>query len=42
MCFVQIVIKAREIISSEFFDKILGRVLLDVLFCVFRFSKAFF
>ena len=29
-------------LSSEFFDKIPLRVLLDVLFRVFRFSKAFF
>ena len=28
--------------SSEFFDKILVRILLDVLFRVFRFSKASF
>ena len=29
-------------LSSEFFDKILVRILLDVLFRVFRFSKASF
>ena len=29
-------------LSSEFFDKIPVRILLDVLFCVFRFSKASF
>ena len=29
-------------VSSEFFDKIPVRILLDVLFCVFRFSKASF
>ena len=29
-------------LSSEFFDKISVRILLDVLFCVFRFSKASF
>ena len=28
-------------LSSEFFDKIPVRILLDVLFRVFRFSKAF-
>ena len=27
-------------LSSEFFDKIPVRILLDVLLCVFRFSKA--
>ena len=27
-------------LSSEFFDKIPVRILLDVLFCVFRFPKA--
>ena len=29
-------------LSSEFFDKIPVIILLDVLFCVFRFSKASF
>ena len=29
-------------LSSEFFDKIPVRILLDVLFCVFRFSKVSF
>ena len=29
-------------LSSEFFDKIPVRILLDVLFCVFRFSKPSF
>ena len=29
-------------LSSEFFDKISVRILLDVLFRVFRFSKASF
>ena len=29
-------------LSSEFFDKIPVRILLDVLFRVFRFSKAYF
>ena len=29
-------------LSSAFFDKIPLRILLDVLFCVFRFSKASF
>ena len=29
-------------LGSEFFDKIPVRILLDVLFCVFRFSKASF
>ena len=29
-------------LSSEFFDKIPFRILLDVLFLVFRFSKASF
>ena len=29
-------------LSSEYLDKILVRILLDVLFCVFRFSKASF
>ena len=29
-------------LSSEFFDKIPVRILLDVLFYVFRFSKASF
>ena len=29
-------------LSSEFFDKILVRILLDMLFRVFRFSKASF
>ena len=29
-------------LSSEFFDKIPFRILLDVLFCVFRFSKPSF
>ena len=31
-----------ELISPEFFDKITARILLDVLFRVFRFSKATF
>ena len=30
------------LLSSEFFDKIPVRILLDVLFRVFRFSKASF
>ena len=29
-------------LSSEFFNKIPVRILLDVLFCVFRFFKASF
>ena len=29
-------------LSSEFFDKIPVRILLDVLFLVFKFCKAFF
>jgi len=29
-------------LNSEFFDKIPVRILLDVLFRVFRFSKAYF
>ena len=29
-------------VNSDFFDKIPVRILLDVLFCVFRFSKASF
>ena len=29
-------------LSAEFFDKIPGRILLDALFRVFRFSKASF
>ena len=29
-------------LTSEFFDKVLVRILLDVLFRVFRFSKASF
>ena len=35
-------LKRLELISPEFFDKIPARILLDVLFCVSRFSKVSF